>query len=75
MLNGICGKYAKQNGLLPSAVRWGSMGLPGLCDTLQYFVNNGFASEEMLEMCINNLIEEAQKVYITVNLLRECLNC
>ena len=27
VLNGICGKFVKQNGILPSAVRWGPMGL------------------------------------------------
>ena len=75
MLNSVCGEYVKWNGLLPSAVRQGSMGLPGLCDMLQYFIDNGFASEEMLEIHINNLIEEAQKVYVTINLLRERLDC
>ncbi|KAF8327756.1 uncharacterized protein EI90DRAFT_3018003 [Cantharellus anzutake] len=38
------------------------MGLPGLCATLQYFTNNKFASEEILEIRINNLIEEAKKI-------------
>ena len=67
ILNSVCSKYAKQNGILPSAVRWGLMGLPGLCNTLQYFIDHQFASEEILEMCINNLIEEVKKVYVTIN--------
>ncbi|KAF8324979.1 uncharacterized protein EI90DRAFT_3019287 [Cantharellus anzutake] len=67
MLNGICSEYAKRNGLLPSAIRWGPMGLPGLCNTLQFFVGHGFASEEILETRINNLIEEAKKVVPTVS--------
>ncbi|KAF8331049.1 uncharacterized protein EI90DRAFT_3199739 [Cantharellus anzutake] len=61
-LNNICGEYAKRNGTLASAIRRGPMGLPGLCATLQYFTNNKFASEEILEIRINNLIEEAKKI-------------
>src|SRR5258708_38781040 len=71
VLNGICGEFAKQNGVLPSAVRWGPMGLPGLCNTLQYFIDKGLASDMILETCINNLIDEAKKVYITVNVLEK----
>ena len=71
VLNGICGEFAKQNGVLPSAVRQGPMGLPGLCNTLQYFIDKGLASDMILETCINNLIDEAKKVYITVNVLEK----
>jgi len=66
MLNGICSEYAKQNRILSSAIRWGLMGLPGLCNTLEYFIDNGLASNEILEMHINNLIEEAKKLYIAI---------
>jgi len=48
-----------------------TMGLPGLCNTLQYFVEKGFASDEILEMHINNLIEEAKKVYVTIYIPRK----
>ena len=71
MLNSICGEYAKRNGIMPSAMRQGPMGLPGLCNTLQYFVEKGFASDEILETCINNLIEEAKKVYVTIYIPRK----
>ena len=70
-LNSICGEYAKQNGIMPSAVRRGPMGLPGLCSTLQYFIEKGFASDEILETRINNLIEEAKKVYVTIYIPRK----
>ena len=71
MLNSICSEYAKWNGIMPSAMRQGPMGLPGLCNTLQYIIEKGFASDEILEMCINNLIEEAKKVYITIYIPRK----
>ena len=71
MLNSICSEYAKWNGIMPSAMRWGPMGLPGLCNTLQYFIEKGFAFDEILEMHINNLIEEAKKVYITIYIPRK----
>ena len=66
VLNGICGKYAKRNGALSLAIKWGLMGLTGLCKTLQYFIDNGLALNEILETHINNLIEEAKKVYVTI---------
>jgi len=71
VLNGICGKFVKQNGILPSAVRQGPMGLPGLCNTLQYFIDKGLASDTILETHINNLIDKAKKVYVTVNVLEK----
>ena len=61
VLNSICGKFAKWNKILPSAVRQGPLGLPGLCNTLQYFINNKLASEKILEIHINSLIGEAEK--------------
>ena len=65
ILNGICGEYVKQRGLLPFAVWRGPMGLPGLCTMLEYFIKNNLASEVLLETCINALIEEAKQWYIT----------
>ena len=50
-LNGICGKYAKEKGLLPLAIWRGPMGLPGLCITLQYFISHNLALEALLETC------------------------
>ncbi len=65
MLNSICSEYkVEQNPVISYQV--GLMGLPGLCNTLKYFINKGLASNEILEMCINNLIEEANKVYVTI---------
>ena len=61
VLNSICGKFVKQNGILPLAMRQGPMGLPGLCTTLQYFIDNGLTSDSILETCINNLIGEVKK--------------
>ncbi len=66
-LNNVCGEYVKQNGMLPLAIRRGPMGLPGLCMMLQYFIDKKFASEDILEKCINNLIDEAKKLYISAN--------
>ena len=63
-LNGICGEYAKEKGLLPLAIWRGPMGLPGLCVTLQYFISHNLAPEVLLEMHINNLINEARQLYV-----------
>ena len=63
-LNGICGEYAKEKGLLPLAIWRGPMGLPGLCVTLQYFISHNLAPEVLLEMHINDLINEARQLYV-----------
>jgi len=67
MVGGVQMRWTRHTMTLPLAIRWGPMGLPGLCIMLQYFIDKKFASEDILEKCINNLIDEAKKLYFSAN--------
>ena len=48
-LNNICGTWAVNHGHVPLAIKCRNLGLPGLCHTLQFFIDCKLASEAILE--------------------------
>jgi hypothetical protein len=64
-LNNICGSWAVSRGLVQQAIKRGDLGLPGLCCTLQLFIDRKLASEAILETRLEILINEAEKMYVT----------
>ena len=71
-LNNVCSTWAINQGLLPLAIKCGNLGLPGLCRTLQAFIDCKLIPETLLEMQLEILLNEAEKMYITS---QSCLIC
>ncbi len=61
-LNNICGSWAVNQGLVPLAIKHGDLSLPGLCSTLQFFINRKLASEVLIETQLRILLNEVERM-------------
>jgi len=61
-LNNICGSWAVNQGLVPLAIKCGDLSLPGLCSTLQFFIDHKLASEVLIETQLRILLNEAERM-------------
>ena len=58
----ICGSWAVNQGLVPLAIKRGNLSLPGLCSTLQFFINHKLVSEVLIETRLRILLNEAERM-------------
>ncbi len=61
-LNNICGSWVVNQGLVPLAIKHGDLSLPGLCSTLQFFINHKLASKVLIETQLRILLNEVERM-------------